>query len=191
MRATLIFAIATLFLPWATVQAGVADLSIHAAVTRGTFLPPGSQDTITITLRNAGPETTDGIIVLSSFYNRAPIKDIFLFRKNGVTACPISFDTFTTPNGAVFEIAGMELPPIAAGASFTCDIGIEAVGQGVTQYMLVLQALIPNDTDPNPANNVITLPFSFYGAITIPSLSGLGIVALTCLLLLTKPRYAR
>lgn len=172
--------------------AAVADLSIQASGTRGSFLPPGTQDTITITLRNAGPEATGGIIVLSSFYNRAPIKDIFLIRRTGPTACPISFDTFTTPNGAVFEVAGMELPSLAVGASFTCEFGIEAVGQGVSAYTLSLQASIPKDTDPNPANNIVSLPYSFFAATAIPSLNGWGILVLMCLLcVLTKPRYLR
>jgi len=180
---------------WAAVaQAALADISIEASNPLGSFLAPGTRDTITITIRNAGPEPTGTIFMRASQYQIQIVQEIGLFRLSGPNACAIGFDDLITPTGDVFVFAGITFPGLQPGESRSCDFGIIAFGQGVNAYRLVLQLVAPNDTDPNPQNNRAVLQFNFFSAMPVPTLNVFsavliaGFISFSGLLLLRKSR---
>lgn len=129
--------------------------------------PPNSISTLSVTIKNLGPDPSRGTFLVSDVVPTFPIS---LFQpvtytfisgpcdKNPVDVLP--WDTF----------GAWTTPTLVAGESITCNWQFEVETEPSFDPVLVTWRVLVSNSDPNPSNNNHSLSFAFSGAVDVPTL---------------------
>jgi len=181
-------------LPSAVLAAGpIADLSITASITPGTFLPPGSVGSVTITITNNGPDPATDVVALSSQFLIGNGEQILLYQAQQ-SKCAVYYDSLDVPPGqpiptfALLMFTGQTIP---LGGSITCTVGISTYADATGTYMLNFRAVndVAGWTDPDESNNETPDMALSVSPVGVPILSSFGlylIIGLTMLFGITR-----
>jgi len=171
----------------------IADLGITASITPGTFLPPGSIGSVTVTITNNGPDPATDVVAVSSQFLFGKGEQILLFQTQQ-SQCTVYYDSLDAPPGqpiptfALLMFTGQTIPP---GGSITCTVGISTYADATGTYMLNFRAVndVAGWTDPDESNNETPDMALSVSPVGVPILSSFGlylIIGLTMLFGITR-----
>lgn len=148
------------------------DIELMATLNPPVFYPPGTQGTLTITVRNNGPAASPGTSVATNhFLVNGPDENILVFPTAATAPCTFVVDVLTPAPGqseAVTAIIGFG--PLAAGASRTCTVGVlsQARASGTHELQLRAGGIAPGITESNPSNNAVTFRLLLSSVVPLP-----------------------
>jgi hypothetical protein len=166
------------------------DLSLEVTTAPVPFVP-GSHGTVTLTVRNAGPDTAgatlpnqDSIVVLEDSFIITTQPPPFQIPVQGIGCTVDTFVTEPLPNGDIALGYEFYFGPIAPGEFHTCVYGIEFLPSTRDSFPTGWFVITPNDDDTDPSNNRVDYVFQA-PPLSIPVASRQGLIALVLCLLLS------
>jgi len=168
----------------------IADLGVTFTVKPGTFLPPNSIGTVTVTVTNNGPDPVPAFVVHSSIWEDG--KQILLFA-TPETQCDFGYGYYDGPTLLVFAALGFQ-SSLPAGAQESCTLGISTYPQATGQYEMYFNvaAYAGGPTDPNTANNQSSSVTLFLSPMSVPALNAFGLLlAMLSMVLVAALRLKR
>ena len=172
------------------------DLSVSATTTPEPFVPGGIV-TVTMTVRNDGPETAgatlpneNSIIVREKPYDIVTQPPPFLFFEpaNGCSAYAEESEYIPgLPDGGITLLYSYYFGAIAPGETRTCTYRIQFLSSTRADFATYWRTTSPNDDDINPDNN--RFDYTFIAgpsptSVPVPALSAIGLSILVAGLLL-------
>lgn len=157
-RIALLFAL----LASANAHAQQADIALTATLAPGTRLPPGSEATVTLTVRNLGPSALNSnggfsANAMSDYYFIGGAgENIIVYPVAATVPCIfVSESVDPVPGNAAATTAIVKFPPLAAGQSVTCTVGVVVQAGALGSYDLTFNATPASGSivDPNASNN--------------------------------------
>jgi hypothetical protein len=172
------------------------DLSVSVTTTPEPFVP-GGIGTVTMTVRNEGPETAGGTLPNQNSINvREKPYDIvmrpppFLFFEPAI-GCSAYADISEyipgVPGGGITLLYSYYFGAIAPGETRTCTYRIQFLSSTRADFPTYWRTTSPNDDDINPENNRFDYTFiagPSPASVPVPALSAIGLLILVAGLLL-------
>lgn len=151
------------------VQGGIADLAVQIQPNGSAYLPAQTTRTVTLVVRNHGPDLAEMPAVVSAEFLIFPIGDLQLGYGPPPT-CELWFTDFQMPWGQRLEIASFATPPIPAGGNFQCNVQVTALARQRTSGLLRLGVndIAEGAFDPDRSNNLAEFRFQFFPVIRLP-----------------------
>lgn len=151
-------------------QTVISDLALDLTYDSAQPLLPGVTSTIAITVTNLGPSTSANPTVVSRAF---PSLVFVAFPVPGTSPCRFVVDHLSGAPPA--EIVALAYPPIAAGQSVTCMLGLTAGPRGSASYTWQLYAvdITPGNADPR-SNGLRTVQLNFGSITAVHALSTPG-----------------
>ncbi len=169
------------------------DLALDIVVEPPGVVEPGAAGTMTLTVTNLGPDSppaSPGYLGLQIFSERpfdfVDGPDIDMFDISEDFTCWYTRDLVDLPPGVPLRISFLyifRVDTFPLGTSYTCELQYFVNPSATESFEVLWESSLSGVTDPNPANNDVTIPFIIAGAPTIPTLSEVGLGVLTLVLL--------
>ncbi len=175
------FAIAALVA--ATEAWAVADIEGRVEFPNGTFIAPGTFATARLTIKNNGPDVSDGATMGSVYFGTVGFRTIELVAVPETAPCLVQYTIFIPPPippRPATVGAGVQtlLAGLAPGESFTCVVAIGTYPEAAAN-LRVRFGFQPFVDDPNPSNNEVFVNIQTRAEpVAIPMLSWAGLAAL-------------
>ena len=160
-----------------------ADIEGRVEFPNGTFIAPGSFATARLTIKNNGPDFSDGATMGSVYFGTVGFRTIELVASPETAPCLVQYTIFIPPPippRPATVGAGVQtlLSGLAPGESFTCVVAIGTYPEAAAN-LLVRFGFQPTVDDPNPANNEVFVNIQTrIEPIAVPTLSWTAQVAL-------------
>ena len=168
----------------ATQALAVADIEGRVELPNGTFIAPGSFVTARLTIKNNGPDRSDGAFMGSVYFGTVGFRTIELVAVPDTAPCLAQYTIFVPPPipprpATVVTTIQTLLDGLAPGESFTCVVAIGTYPEAATN-LRVRFGFSPFDDDPNPNNNEVFVNIQTRAEpVSVPMLSWIGLAALS------------
>jgi hypothetical protein len=159
--------------------AQTVDLSLEVSIIPSTYVPPGSSATITLTITNRGSTPANNPTVVSGLIPRLQFAVV---RVQNSGPCMVAFDDLS--GFPPYDLAGLTFPPIPAGGSISCSLGVIATPRaaGSAELDFVARDITPGVINSPLASRFRTLLLIF-DVHAVPTTSPFGSLAIAVLCL--------
>jgi hypothetical protein len=167
----------------ATQAWAVADIEGRVELPNGNFISPGSFVTARLTIKNNGPDRSDGATMGSVYFGTVGFRTIELVASPETPPCLVQYTIFIpppVPPRPATVGAGVQtlLSGLAPGESFTCVVALGTYPEAASN-LRVRFGFSPVVDDPNPSNNEVFVNIQTrLEPVAVPAFSWIGTATL-------------